>query len=686
MSLAINLPLDFIPENYPLKRDVVGMAMECNSVELNKVVVSCDKEGQPVITFGESVWDIRHYFSQSHVQKHKFNFSEFESSCCLLLELKLIVYGWLFHKSSVRSTPAKPSSLIARFEKLKKTYHYLSLKNFTTIQLILKSPSLWKEYESYLAEQKLSQGTLYHIFTSINHVISLKEWLNFNIGTSINPIKSLSIVSKLSSLTAQQTLTIPERIADQIFGTAITLVEEAFSFREELAITECIIQENYLEGKAIVDKKIKRGTLKWLTNQSGEIIDTHRYAQEITRAYPKTIAEIVKENIHDSIILSRISKMKFRHYYSQLITACYICCGSFSGMRDSELSELTPDSYFTDTFDGKKFHMLQSRTFKFGEKKATWVTAPISGKAIQLSAALTEKCREERNKLSGERTNVLWIIKNARSKPPVIAVWSKRLMKFCEQFNITIMENDLQECIDSNPNSHLKILGTVNINKPWPLSSHQFRRSFAFYTIKHRLGTTVSLKQQYKHINLQITEWYAEGGIIARINNLTVDDQLQELLDLTKLEDTTNKIFNFVHTDMLLSGSHGKAIMAMRNDIPHMYSSWDTIYQAVKNGNLTLHGTMHSYCKNGYNCDMDGVVNPAFCVDCSSGSSIIDHDKALWWKQKHLSLTEFLSSNSSTSPSVYAHCITQIRAAESVLNDFEMEFSKYKHPVEFIEL
>ncbi|ASG09017.1 hypothetical protein CEQ50_15760 [Vibrio anguillarum] len=50
--------------------------------------------------------------------------------------------------------------------------------------------------------------------------------------------------------------------------------------------------------------------------------------------------------------------------------------------------------------------------------------------------------------------------------------------------------------------------------------------------------------------------------------------------------------------DTDLSGAHGKAIVAMRKEgLPHIYSSWEVIYKAVKEKRLTLHGTFHSYCK-----------------------------------------------------------------------------------------
>ncbi|RTP93724.1 hypothetical protein EKN38_25195 [Enterobacter sp. WCHEn045836] len=684
MLRIVELPQAYQEGDYPVRSDVVALVKANNHEELNKVVVSCNTKGEPVIFFEDAEWNIRHYFQQNSIHKHTFSFSEFNHSPQLTIELKMVVYGWLFHKSSFRSTPAKPSTLIERFSKLKLVYRYLKAKRMSSITDILNNSTEWLKFESFLSEKNYSQRTLHNIFNSVNHVLALQGWLKIKNGSKkFNPV---SRGNKISDLTSQQTLAIPERLADEIFGTAIEMVEEAYPYRREIAKTEQALQDNYLEGKALLESKIESGAITWLTDNTGSIKDTHRFAQEILKLSPESHKTIVKRYLHD-FSLRYLSKHKpFNTYYNLLITACYICCGAFSGMRDSELSELTSDSYFTDEFDGRVFHILQSWTFKMGQKKTTWVTAPVSGKAIQLVSVLTESWRNEYNLCSGNPTQVIWLSRIRRSRPPAFSNWHNRLRNFCKQFNIKVTESDYQECMDSNPNSFRKIQKTIKQGELWPLSPHQFRRSLAFYTIRHRLGTTVALKQQYKHLYLQMTEWYTEGGTVARLKNLAVDNQLQELLDNTKLEETTNKIFSFVHSEGTLSGSHGKAIVAMRSDIPHIYSSWDIIYQAVKSGLLTLHGTLHSYCKNGYNCDMDGVINPAFCVNCSDGGSIIDEENAKWWKQKHYTLTEYLSSALSVSPSVYSHCITQIRAAESVMKDFGMTFSIYKHPVEIVEL
>ena len=78
---------------------------------------------------------------------------------------------------------------------------------------------------------------------------------------------------------------------------------------------------------------------------------------------------------------------------------------------------------------------------------------------------------------------------------------------------------------------------------------------------------------------------------------------------------------------------------------------------------------------------MDGVVNPAFCVDCRSGGSIIDTDKAMWWQQRHNALIMYLQQQTDLSISEYAHCITQIRAAERVMQDHGIGYDTYEHPI-----
>ncbi len=540
----------------------------------------------------------------------------------------------------------------------------------------LSSAPLRLKLDNNLQEQDYAQPTLEKTFVAINGIIGDSGWHNIPLG--IKPIKIRKESQRLSDKGKQQTLVIPERLCHAIYGKAISLIEEAIPHAQLLADTENALQDNYIEGKVFLDSKVQQGHSYAFMNNDGSI-DKPKYTSAIGDNLPhepRSFILPVAEKLPD---IPLKNAAEFKRYLGQLITASYIVCGGFSGMRDSELDKLTPNSYYKDTLSGRVHHMLQSHTFKLGEKRETWVTAASSKTAIGLMTVLTKRWRSEATYPDEKYANSLWLNQGARSIPPrLITNWNDRLQRFCKQFNFVVTEEDYQECLASNSRSLDRVKKSVVVDKPWPMSTHQFRRSLAFYCVKNRLGTLVALKQQFKHLYLSMTEWYTNGGKLASLRNLKVDTKIQQALEEINAETTANKIFKQWHSDETLSGTHGKAIMKMRGDVPTIYSSWDVIYKAVKNGKLTLHGSMHSYCKSGYDCDTDGVVTPQFCVDCGSGSSIIDEQQAKWWQKKHRSLVAYMESGEDISASEHSHYVTQVRAAEKVMADFDMPFTPFE--------
>ncbi|MGF1713604.1 hypothetical protein L4D08_01680 [Photobacterium chitinilyticum] len=663
------------PEKHQVQEvDVVTLYHEGRFDELDAVVICKDESGNVTATFGDSNWDCLPFSRKK--EGNNLTFESLNSDPELQRELKLFAYGWLFNKSPQGRKAPSFSSVRTRVNVIKRVYDYLAEQNHSSIQSLSK-PSIWADFEVYLVKSRYAKSSMQQSFIAINAVIKFASWHKVEHGF-INLIKSITLFEKLNATEPQQTFTIPERLCDRIYGKAIELIEEAHPHRQLIAQIENDLQENYLEGKRIVDAKVESGSIFTFMLGNGEI-DRHKCASVIISNQPQKPSDMIAPLAQKLPNIPLKHGNDFQRYLGQLITASYIVCGGFSGMRDSELDKLTPNSYHTDTFEGRDYHMLQSHTFKLGKKRETWVTASSSKTAIELMTTLTDKWRQQAIYPDKKYTNTLWVNHAARSKPPVlITKWDERLKRFCKQFDFIVTEEDYQECLDSNPKSHEKIKKIIKIGKPWHLTSHQFRRTLAFYCIKNRFGTMVALKQQFKHLYLAMTEWYTNGGKLASYRRLIVDEKMKGILDDINAETTANKIFKQWHSNETLSGTHGKAIMKMRGDVPTIYSSWYVIYKAVKEGILTLHGTTHSYCKNGYNCDMDGVVTPQFCVDCGSGSSIIDEEQARWWQKKHNSLVAYMESDEEISVSERSHYITQVRAAELVMVDFKLPFTPFE--------
>lgn len=650
--------------------DIISLYHAGRFEELDAVVICIDQEGTVTATFGDSNWNCLP-FSRKKEMNH-LNFSVFNAEPKLQRELKVITFGWLFNKCPKQRKGLKFSSVLTRLTQIKNAYQFLRQENESSLAA-LSSSKLWSKFESYLQTQQLSQSTVSKVFIAINGAIHDSGW--HKISLSLEHIKSKTKSQKISNKELQQTLVIPERLCHAIYGKAIDLIETATPFAQLIADTEKALQANYLEGKRIVDEKVQQGRSYTFMNLDGSI-DHQKYASSILDKQlqdPKSIIAPLASKLPE---ISLNSASEFQRYLGQLIAASYIVCGAFSGMRDSELDMLTPNSYYKDSLSGRAFHMLQSHTFKLGEKRETWITAEVSKTAIDLMTVLTKRCRDEATYPDKKYTKSLWLSQKNRSHPPkVITNFRLRLIRFCNQFGFVVTEEDFQECLRSNPRSTESVRKNVIIGKPWRLTSHQFRRTLAFYCVKNRLGTLVALKQQFKHLHLAMADWYTNGGKLASLLGLKADPSITRALDEINAQTLTNKIYKQWHSDETLSGSHGKAIMKMRGDVPTIYSSWDIIYKAVKERKLTLHSTGHSYCKDGYNCDMDGVVMPQFCVDCSN--SIIDERQAKWWQKKHSSLTAYIASVEDISVSERTHYITQIRAAEIVMADFGMPFAAF---------
>ncbi|WP_318492182.1 site-specific integrase [Photobacterium leiognathi] len=630
-----HLYLNSFPEKHKVEEvDVVTLYHEGRFDALDKVIICKNDLGEVMATFGDSDWYCNP-FSRNKVNYFNYlQFSSLDNHPELQRELKLFVYGWLFNKNPQGRKASKFSTVNARLRSINISYNYLAEHGFSAL------------------------------------------------------IQTRVLSTKLNSIESQQTLTIPERLCDAIYGKAIELIEGAHPYRDLIAQIENDLNDNYLEGKRILDEKVANGATYSFMLANGKIA-TNIYGMVISRNQPQSASDIITRLAKKLPDIPLNNGNDFQRYLGQLITSSYIVCGGFSGMRDSELDRLTPNSYYKDTFEGRDYHMLQSHTFKLGEKRETWVTASSSKVAIELMTVLTNRWRQEVDYPDTKYANTLWINQSARSKAPVLinnSNWNSRLKQFCKQFGFIVTEEDYQECLDSNPQSLEKVKKQVIVGEPWPMASHQFRRTLAFYCIKNRFGTMVALKQQFKHLYLAMTEWYTNGGKLASYRSLVVDEKIQAMLENINAETTANKIFKQWHSNEKLSGSHGKAIVKMRGDVPTIYSSWDVIYQAVKDGKLTLHGSLHSYCKSGYDCDMDGVVAPQFCVDCSSGSSIIDEQQAKWWQRKHSSLVAYMGSGEDISVSEKSHYITQVRAAENVMRDFDMDFVPFEAELNIVEV
>lgn len=705
MELVLTLPADFPVDHIPVAQDIVQLIKNKDWATLDNIPICVDSYGKVIARFGQSVWDCSSFTADKGSEKwaQQFDFCFLVNNPHLLLQAKLICYGWMYRIGHKSGQQCKLSTLAGRFNKVLKSIMSFLLQHGRDDLCALNYPNIWKLWELHLAESNLSVSSIQEKFITLSAVARLGDWLPFHLSLPDINFKTLAIkLAGEEKKQKNQTLAIPETLVDILYGEAIDLVEKAWPHRKNLAKLERDLQTNYDAGRATIDYKISTKKLTFLIDEFGEI-KSHLYAREINKASPSPQSSIIINALSSTGLLPNrdIDGVWFSGWRSQLQTACFICCSAFSGMRVSELFELRQNSFYTHTIDGQIFHAVRAATHKLaaGKKYEEWLCSPVVEKAIELATSLSASPRENMLRLALSTTDhseakklrnmseCLWLSQVNRSLPPTVVYrsnWNTRLKLFAKNVGAVIDDAILTECLLMNPQSHTTIHKKIKVGQSWPLTTHQFRRTFACFAVRHHLGHPMAIKQQFKHLYLRMSEWYSNGAIEARLKDIQMDSDIIKLLDNADIENTTGMYNLWFNGDEPLSGGYGKAVVAMRNSKPVIYSNWENLYRLVKEKRLTLHGTLHSYCKNGYECDMTGVANPALCIECSG--SVINAKKAQWWKNTHTRLTIYLREKSKVSLGEYAHCITQIRAAEKVMHDHQINYQTFQYPVEVINL
>lgn len=681
-KIAIELPENVTPSVIPNKVKISRFVKERNYPELNKIEVT-KKQGEKTCYFTDDIWDVSIYApTLSYINKLNFDFKFLDENPELQLEAKAICYGWIFHKSGRKTTPAKIQTIWNRFSSFKKLFIFLSENNHQSLSALSNS-TVWNNFKAYIKNLEYSESALVEMFVAINRVKDLESWLE--IDFKLPSIFAKKVANKLAGKNANQTLSIPSKITNIIYGKAVKMVENCFKFRHEIAKTEVEIQSNFMAGKAIVDQKISSGIFKFISGPSDS-----QYAREVNNHQPELIEKIIHRNLSGFDYLTDLPNGDgWARFIGELTTACYICCAAFSGMRVDELQQMQPNAVTSHVIDNREFHFINSVENKIHNgKHLAWVCSPISKQAFEIITLLTDHMRAELQNSNYVYKNRTWLTQKRRSQPPKqISSWNSKLQTFARNAEALITEQDRLECLRSNPNSAGSIQKYVVVGNIWHLTTHQFRRTLSVFAASNKLSSALAIKQQLKHLYLQMSDWYQEGAanIKEKLFNdlgLTCEAELLTMLEQEKNKLTADKFFDFYNSDKTLSGTGGKAIMSMRENNTKLYSDWNTLYKAVKQKRLTLHSTLHSYCRNGYNCDMEGVINPAFCVNCNSDGSIIEEEHAIDWQRKHQKLTAYLNEHSDISFQEKLPLILQVQAAEVVMKDFKLPFTPFPELIE----
>lgn len=213
----------------------------------------------------------------------------------------------------------------------------------------------------------------------------------------------------------------------------------------------------------------------------------------------------------------RFSVHSVRHEMRMLVAACYIVITYFSGMRDSEVTNLKRGCHFTESSaDGLVTrHKVRGKTFKGRGRQgeaATWVVIQPVADAIAVLELITD------------RDYLFWPEYCSDSSLQTATVDSDPLLLY--------FHNHINA---PRFNAGLPTIPDVD-GRPWRLQSRQFRRTLAWHIANQPFGV-VAGKIQYQHVSVVTFEGYAGQSASGFRSEVEAERQLQQIEDLVELYD-----------------------------------------------------------------------------------------------------------------------------------------------------
>ena len=572
----------------------------------SETVVCRGKAGECVSVFGGLVWDLRVlYNSNKTARQIIFDKKIFKTNQGLLLDLKHLLFtAMVTHQD--RTGKNSVSSYLRWNEALYAMAQHCIYRNITMANLLSNSD----EYNSFLESHPSKRGAsnaLMRLLYSIDQKI---------VGCSIVEAQCRKNLDDGEDEDLYQTLVIPSRILFHCIEHAQKMVSE---FNLHAGHLEVIIMQ-------LTQKYSQPFSEIMISNGLGELAKAHNLKNptKITR-YLSSIQFCAKTLIH-----------------------------IYSGMRRDEAYSLFPGCLREECIDGSNGLWVHGLTTKVSgyRKKTAWVTSPEVKPAILAAEKICSWISQYSDAVTkiplfSNTSYFPFSISHNRTSPDhndfkLANLTHHRFNHLFAgpEFSITAEDYDEIRFIEYSRNwdKETKYIK----NKTWHFTTHQFRRSLAYYGVDSGLISYTSLNGQLQHQRMRMTVHYTKGG--AASNSYFEGASLHFRHEFSHAEKIVNAL-DYVKTvqlsDEQLYGGHG--VHVEKNIKPLgkpqiLISRSETIAQSQA-GLISFKARATGGCMSSTPCHRH-LINPlSACAGCGDSAVIPSRFAAAVNKYKKFSET-----------------------------------------------
>jgi integrase len=611
-----------------------------------------------------------------------------------------------------------------------KDYSFLTI--WYTIHSLKKfvSPLLSEGYNSFelLSFERLEAWVLSDFinidfecnrtYVALNKLINEVKGLPFKVALKKNLTPS---DFGLALKEAEQHTVIPQRLYYLGLQKSEALVNELYPIRDKLGklsdyiatFTDKVYPE-YAKHLTCAEKKLKNGNLLWYLTAANKgdkkraiafktayfALNSPSQTTTIELLYkhkPKINVDYINK-FHPDLTL-RIGKRKVtrlgeaQSLFKQLNGGLLWALMSRTGMRTDEIFHLhTTNGCTEETISKQTIHIINadlSKTIKGSQSKQDeFVTTEVGKKAFEILQALHEPFRKRHPNSQAFYHKV---------KEDCGAINKDQLGKHIKSWFVNTLGNKLaltnDDVIDlkiSNPNL------SFNVGNDYKFRGHQLRRSFTYYLIGHELCAFPQLKQQFSHVSMAMTRYYAKNAS----NFQKIRKQKQNLAHAIDKEKVDQKaqvylnIYKKLANNERVAGGKGKEfaknmIKAKNNlfkdKVDNDMLSLNYWKKQIRDQKRHIHAVAPGVYCTSTSCSLRTQVNLMECVDCKN-DYIVDAVFAeakrkeaeihMLWDIEHDELT----------PQTASEAYIKITAAERIMTDLGIEYEPVTLPKPVQEL
>ena len=513
-------------------------------------IISRNKDGSVCSIFNDDIWDFRALGARS-----PFNFLSWHNgiqdtlSILITQEIKTITWLAMFNPSVAKKgkKPGSYASFLTAIRSLAKIAYRCgtSLENAhmePRFQVALKASFASLNGDTTIRFHSTSlKEVIRCCYTSIHNseCSDLARWRIIPDEDYGEWSSRLAKVDRIQRDNAQRTPLIPTRILSSLLTEIEKELDKVIPYLDKLIN---FFEEIYQNPRLFCDDS------RMLYKNKKRIAATGRtFSSEVVKASDlvgrkETLVRFQLEIfLHAEGVPNELEAITNFLVHKRLLASIFIFL--YTGMRSSELKVMPYKCYkqveipsFGDV------SCIFSHTRKIEQdhysKLLPWVTSPIVKKALDVAQKITHICwiRNSATPFHKEEEAMpIWLATNwKRTADPVhypypIGDLFTNLQSSIESLSgITIQQSDLDELITFDAFRNWDEDPRFSVGRPWPLSSHQCRRSVAVYAARSGMVSLPTLSTQYKHMSIMMTALYSENSGFAESFILNKDGKVPD--------------------------------------------------------------------------------------------------------------------------------------------------------------